>query len=81
MDHSGPKVATRYVVEASMKKQHPNPPSATEPVEGSRKKVNSGTKRAKSGADDFKPKTDLDGKTDSGPEPDVFGREIPPQDR
>jgi hypothetical protein len=23
---------------------------------------------------------DLTGKTDSGPEPDVFGREIPPQD-
>ena len=22
----------------------------------------------------------LNGKTDSGPEPDVFGREIPPQD-
>jgi hypothetical protein len=32
------------------------------------------------GTDDFKPKTDLPGKTDSGPEPDVFGKEIPPQD-
>jgi hypothetical protein len=30
-------------------------------------------------ADDFEPKIDLPGKTDSGPEPDVFGREIPPQ--
>ena len=25
------------------------------------------------------PKVDLDGKTDSGPEPEVHGREIPPQ--
>jgi hypothetical protein len=29
--------------------------------------------------DDFSPKGDLPGKVDSGPEPDVFGREIPPQ--
>jgi hypothetical protein len=29
---------------------------------------------------DFRPKTDLPGKTDSGPEPDVFGQEIPPQE-
>jgi hypothetical protein len=28
----------------------------------------------------FESKIDLPGKTDSGPEPDVFGREIPPQD-
>lgn len=27
-----------------------------------------------------KPEEKLPGKTDSGPEPDVFGREIPPQD-
>ena len=63
-----------------MKKQEPDSVSGTKPAEGSRKNVNSGTKHAKSGADDFKPKTDLDGKTDSGPEPDVFGREIPPQE-
>jgi hypothetical protein len=31
-------------------------------------------------ADDFESKVDLPGKTDSGPEPDVFGSEIPPQD-
>ena len=31
-------------------------------------------------ADDFESKVDLPGKTDSGPEPDVFGRDIPPQD-
>jgi len=30
-------------------------------------------------ADDFQPKTELDGKNDSGPEPEVHGREIPPQ--
>jgi hypothetical protein len=29
--------------------------------------------------DDFQPKTELDGKNDSGPEPEVHGREIPPQ--
>jgi hypothetical protein len=28
---------------------------------------------------DFEPPPNLDGKTDSGPEPDIFGREIPPQ--
>ena len=63
-----------------MKKQQPNPPFTKEPAEGARKNANSPAKRSKSGVDDFKPKTDLDGKTDSGPEPDVFGREIPPQD-
>jgi hypothetical protein len=63
-----------------MKKQEPNPASAKEPAEGSRENVNAGAKSAKRGADDFEPNTDLDGKTDSGPEPDVFGREIPPQD-
>ena len=31
-------------------------------------------------AGDFESKIDLPGKTDSGPEPDVFGRDIPPQD-
>jgi hypothetical protein len=63
-----------------MKKRKPNPPSTKEPAEGSRGNANAGAKSAKRGADDFEPKTNLDGKTDSGPEPDVFGREIPPQD-
>jgi hypothetical protein len=31
------------------------------------------------GEKDFSPPAGLDGKTDSGPEPDIFGREIPPQ--
>ena len=57
-----------------MNKQEPNPASAKEPAEGSRENVNVGRKNAKSAADDFKPKTDLDGKTDSGPEPDVHGQ-------
>ena len=63
-----------------MNKQEANPASAKDPAERSKKNVNADAKRAKRGADDFEPKTDLDGKTDSGPEPDVFGREIPPQD-
>ena len=63
-----------------MKKQEPNPAAAKEQAEGSPENVNAGAKSGKRGADDFQPKTDLDGKTDSGPEPDVFGREIPPQD-
>ena len=29
--------------------------------------------------DDFHPKSELDGKNDSGPDPEVHGREIPPQ--
>jgi hypothetical protein len=33
-----------------------------------------------SGEDDFKSTVDLPGKTDSGPEPDVAGKEVPPQD-
>ena len=51
-------------------------------AEGSRENVDVDPKdqRKKPGADDFKPKVDLPGKTDSGPEPDVFGREIPPQE-
>jgi hypothetical protein len=29
--------------------------------------------------DDFKTKPDLNGKNDSGPDPEVHGKEIPPQ--
>ena len=63
-----------------MNKQEPNPASTREPAEGSRDNANVGQKKAKSAADDFNTEPDLDGKTDSGPEPDVFGREIPPQE-
>jgi hypothetical protein len=65
-----------------MKRNEPNPASAQEQAEGSRENVNVGADQQgkKHGADDFKPKVDLPGKTDSGPEPDVFGRDIPPQE-
>ena len=64
-----------------MDRENPNPASAKEQAEGSRENVNVDTNRPrKEPADDFKPNPDLDGKTDSGPEPDVFGREVPPQD-
>jgi hypothetical protein len=66
-----------------MRADEPNPASAKDPAEGSRENVNvdpQDNRKRKVGADDFKPKVDLPGKTDSGPEPDVFGREIPPQD-
>ena len=66
-----------------MRVDEPNPASAKEPAEGSRENVNVDPQEKptrKAGADDFEPKIDLPGKTDSGPEPDVFGREIPPQD-
>jgi hypothetical protein len=63
-----------------MEKQEPHPASGTKPAEGSGKNVDVDAKTAKRSAADFEPKTELNGKTDSGPEPDVFGREIPPQD-
>jgi hypothetical protein len=64
-----------------MKREEPKPASANEQAEGSRENVNVDCPPGKSsGADDFKSTGELDGKTDSGPEPDVFGREVPPQD-
>lgn len=63
-----------------MKRQEPNPASAKEQAEGSRKNVNAGPNRAEKGADEFNPKPGPDGKNDAGPEPDVLGQEIPPQD-
>ena len=63
-----------------MKPEAPNQASAKDQAEGSREKVNSDCAPAETcGGDDFESKVDLPGKTDSGPEPDVFGREIPPQ--
>ena len=63
-----------------MERQEPNPASATEHAEGSRQNVNVGANNPKEGVDEFNPKPEPDGKNDSGPEPDVFGQEIPPQD-
>jgi hypothetical protein len=58
-----------------MNREEPNPASAKE------EDVSSDCNRPEKCADDeFTPKIDLPGKTDSGPEPDVFGSEIPPQD-
>jgi hypothetical protein len=63
-----------------MRTEEPNPASAKDPIEGSRDEVNPNCPPPeKCGTDDFKSKVDLPGKTDSGPEPDVFGKEIPPQ--
>jgi hypothetical protein len=54
-----------------MKDQEPNPASAKEKAEGSRENVNPGSKKGNSDSDEFQRKTGLDGKNDSGPEPEV----------
>jgi len=61
-----------------MKTEEPNPASTKGQAEGSRENVNADCPPQR-GADDFEPTVDLPGRTDSGPEPDVFGEEIPPQ--
>ena len=64
-----------------MNRDEPNPASAKEKAEGSRENVNvdfppeKKNKKQAGGSN-----ADLPGKTDSGPEPEVHGREIPPQD-
>jgi hypothetical protein len=64
-----------------MKNEEPNPASAKEQAEGSRENVNVDSPQGKkSGVDEFESKDDVNGKNDSGPEPDVHGREIPPRD-
>ncbi len=60
-----------------MNREEPNPASAKEKAEGSRENVNVPFPPDRKDRDTSK--DDLDGKTDSGPEPDIFGREIPPQ--
>ena len=60
-------------------REEPNPASAKEQAEESREDVNVDCP-PDCGPNEFEGRADLDGKTDSGPEPDVFGREIPPQD-
>lgn len=59
-----------------MMREEPNPASAKEQAEESREHVNVDSPPG----DDFRSKPELDGKSDSGPEPDIHGREIPPQD-
>jgi len=51
----------------------------TKQQSASPKKSGKADERSKPCADDFQKKTELDGKNDSGPEPEVHGREIPPQ--
>ena len=63
-----------------MNRDEPNPASAKEQAEGSRENVNLGANTGHNSDHEFEPEDDLDGKTDSGPEPDVAGREIPPQE-
>jgi hypothetical protein len=55
------------------------PASAREQAEGE-KKIEPGPDRRRLEPDHDSDVDGLNGKTDSGPEPDVFGREIPPQD-
>ena len=64
-----------------MRNEEPNPASAKEQAEGSRENVNVEGAPAKTSAGGAKSKKELDGKNDSGPEPEVHGQEIPPQDR
>jgi hypothetical protein len=58
-----------------MRRAEPNPASAKEQAEGSRENVNTERDTHKRGShggrDDFEPHTDLPGRTDSGPEPEV----------
>ena len=54
-------------------------PQNTQPNQASAKEQADCPPGEKSGANDFNTRPDLDGKTDSGPEPDVHGRELPPQ--
>ena len=50
------------------------------PKQASKKEQDKDTSRNVKVSPENKPHEKLPGKTDSGPEPDVFGREIPPQD-
>ncbi|RPI57869.1 MAG: hypothetical protein EHM55_00340 [Acidobacteria bacterium] len=67
-----------------MRRDEPNPASAREQAEGSRENVDvegPDERQRRAGYEDFESKVNLPGKTDSGPEPDIFGREIPPQNK
>ena len=51
----------------------------TEPNPASKKEQGDRSSGKKGGPSEFNTRPDLDGKTDSGPEPEVHGRELPPQ--
>jgi len=63
-----------------MSREEPNPASVKKQAEESRENVKPSPDRRRLEPDHDTDVGDLSGKTDSGPEPDVFGQEIPPQD-
>jgi len=63
-----------------MNREEPNSASAEEQAKGSTENVKPNPDRRRLEPDHDEDVNGLNGKTDSGPEPDVFGREIPPQD-
>jgi hypothetical protein len=63
-----------------MAREEPNPASAKEQAEGSRENVNPSSDTPRLEPNHDEDVNGLNGKTDSGPEPDVFGQEIPPQE-
>jgi len=63
-----------------MNSENPNPATANEHAETSKKNVQPSSDRRRLEPDHDEDVKGLNGKTDSGPEPDVFGQEIPPQD-
>jgi hypothetical protein len=63
-----------------MNREEPNPASAKEQAEGSGENLKRSPDRRRLEPDHDSDVNGLNGKTDSGPEPDIFGREIPPQD-
>ncbi len=56
-----------------MAKQHTAKETSKKPKAGTKKQA------PKECVDSFRPKTELDGKNDSGPDPEIHGRDIPPQ--
>ena len=62
-----------------MRHEEPNSASAKDQAEGSRDTVNSARTGSDEGVKEFRDDPERDGKNDSGPEPDVHNREIPPQ--
>ncbi len=65
-----------------MRDDEPNPASVKEPAEGSRENVKAEDSRKRNphkSIEEFESTVDLPGRIDSGPEPDIFVLEIPPQ--
>ena len=65
-----------------MLKNKPDRGSKKDKAHAARRKVkreDRGEQKGHKSIEDFQSTVDLPGRTDSGPEPDVFGQEIPPQ--